>query len=134
MDLLAGIIGILFLLIVIGFAVWWIMLYFKENVTPRNEWITTEGTVYISDIIEYLEPRDSEDNVFFDNDKYETRHRVDIQCVFLVDGVSYRVSPKLIHKGLLKKYPVGRIVAIEYDPKDPNRAEIVKNKPGYEHL
>jgi hypothetical protein len=89
---------------------------------PPKHWRTTEGKVFVSRVREVKDGDGRIDYV------------PDVQCVYLVDGISYTTAPSCARSGFvlgwgdaegaIGEYPVGMAVVVRYDPHDPHRAVV----------
>ena len=94
----------------------------RDGSDPPQHWLTTEGKVFVSRV------REVEDG------EGRTDYVPDVQCVYLVDGVSYTTAPSCARSGLvlsrrdaegaIDEYPVGMAVEVHYDPQNPQQAVV----------
>ncbi len=99
----------------------------RRGSRPPEHWLTTEGRVFVSRI---REVQDGEGGIDY---------APDVQCVYLVDNVSYTVVPScsrswfVLSRGnaerIVREYPAGMAVTVHYDPQAPHRAVIEGSSP-----
>jgi len=115
---------IVFLLIAVVIA---ILLGHEKRVwrggsAPPKHWPSTAGRVFVSRV---REVKDGEGGIHYSPD---------VQCVYLVDGVSYTTAPSCARsmlalsqkdaEGAIGEYPEGMAVTVRYDPQNPQRAVV----------
>jgi hypothetical protein len=128
MDRILPIVTSLLIVVLVVVVLFWRERYIRrKSSNPPKHWLVAEGKVFVSTVREVA---DGEGRIDY---------TPDVQCVYLVDDVSYTTTPSCSRSGfalsrenadkIVQEYPEGMAVTVRYDPRDPHSAVVEEEQP-----